>query len=440
MKLSKKNMLLLSFTLFSLFFGAGNLIFPPLLGQEAGVNTIWAFIGFLITAVVLPVLGVIVVGKFGGLTNLGNKVGATFSLIFTLLIYLSIGPGLGIPRAGSVPFEMAIAPYLPEGANLTLWMAIYTLVFFAIVLWLCLNPGKLVKRIGTFLTPSLLILIVVMFITFLIKGDKGIGEPGELYLGQPFLQGFIDGYQTMDTIAALNFGLVIMLTLNSFGVNDSKGVLKNTVYAGIFAGSILTLVYLMLTIIGSYTSGIYPPEPNGALILRRTMYELLGGFGAIVLAAIFTLACLTTCIGLTNSISTFFNTKFKKISYTKWVIIITIVSFLICNLGLNMILSISIPILNAIYPISIVLIILGLCDKFIGHNEYTYKLCIYSTAVISIIYAIDELIDLGFVSRILSYVPLYDKGFGWVIICSFMLIISIILGYFKNKHIKTSLE
>lgn len=440
MKLSKKNMLLLSFTLFSLFFGAGNLIFPPLLGQEAGVNTIWAFIGFLITAVVLPVLGVIVVGKFGGLTNLGNKVGVTFSLIFTLLIYLSIGPGLGIPRAGSVPFEMAIAPYLPEGANLTLWMVIYTLVFFAIVLWLCLNPGKLVKRIGTFLTPSLLILIVVMFITFLIKGDKGIGEPGELYLGQPFLQGFIDGYQTMDTIAALNFGLVIMLTLNSFGVNDSKGVLKNTVYAGIFAGSILTLVYLMLTIIGSYTSGIYPPEPNGALILRRTMYELLGGFGAIVLAAIFTLACLTTCIGLTNSISTFFNTKFKKISYTKWVIIITIVSFLICNLGLNMILSISIPILNAIYPISIVLIILGLCDKFIGQNEYIYKLCIYSTAVISIIYAIDELIDLGFVSRILSYIPLYDKGFGWVIICSFMLIISIILGYFKNKHIKTSLE
>ena len=162
MKLNKKNMLLLSFTLFSLFFGAGNLIFPPLLGQEAGTNTALAFIGFLITAVILPVLGVIVVGKFGGLTNLGDKVGLTFSLIFTLLIYLSIGPGLGIPRAGSVPFEMAIAPYLPEESNLTLWMVIYTLVFFAIVLWLCLNPGKLVKRIGTFLTPSLLILIIYM--------------------------------------------------------------------------------------------------------------------------------------------------------------------------------------------------------------------------------------------------------------------------------------
>ena len=137
----------------------------------------------------------------------------------------------------------------------------------------------------------------------------------------------------MDTIAALNFGLVIVLTLNSFGINDKKGVSKCTIKSGIIAGSILTIVYLMLTIIGSYTSGIYPSDPNGALILRRTMYELLGGFGAFLLAIIFTLACLTTCIGLTNSISSFFNSKFKKVSYTKWVIIITIVSFLICNLG-----------------------------------------------------------------------------------------------------------
>lgn len=436
MKLSKKNMVLLSFTLFSLFFGAGNLIFPPLLGQQAGNNTVWAFIGFLITAVVLPVLGVIVVGKFGGLTNLGNKVGVIFSFVFTMLIYLSIGPGLGIPRAGSVPFEMAIAPYLPEGANLTLWMVLYTLVFFSIVLWLCLNPGKLVKRIGTFLTPSLLTLIVVMFITFLIKGNKGIGEPDELYSTLPFLQGFVDGYQTMDTIAALNFGLVIVLTLNSFGISEEKGVVKNTILAGIFAGTILALVYLMLTIIGSSSSGVYPPEANGALILRRTMYDLMGGFGAVVLAAIFTLACLTTCVGLTNSISSFFSNKFNKISYKKWVIIITLISFLICNLGLNMILSISIPILNAIYPIAIVLIILGLLNRFIENNKYVYKLCVYSTTVISVIYAIDQLVNLGILSDILSYIPLYDKGFGWVIICVTMFLIGLILSFFIRKENK----
>lgn len=436
MKLTKKNILLLSFTVFSLFFGAGNLIFPPHLGEQAGSNTAFAFIGFLITAVILPVVGVIVVGKFNGLTNLANKVGTKFSLIFTLLIYISIGPGLGIPRAGSVPFEMAVYPYLKEGANFKLWMAIYTLVFFAVVLWLCLNPGKLVKRIGTFLTPSLLLLIIIMFVTFLIKGDKSVASPQQLYSNNAFMQGFVDGYQTMDTIAALNFGLVVVLTLNSFGINSEKSVIKETIKSSIIAGSILTLVYLMLTIIGTYTSNIYPAYENGALILRRTMFDLLGNAGAIILAAIFTLACLTTCVGLTNSISSFFESKFKRISYKNWVIIITILSFLICNLGLNMLLKVSIPILNAIYPVSIVLILLGLFDKFINKNKYIYKLCIYSTTIISVIYAIDQLANLGIVSNILSYIPLYNAGFGWVIVCSIMLVVSIILNIINNKKVK----
>lgn len=433
MKLNKKNLILLSFTLFSLFFGAGNLIFPPLLGQQSGSNAVFAFIGFFITAVVLPVLGVITVGKFNGLTNLAGKVGAKFAFVFTLLIYLSIGPGLGIPRAGSVPFEMAVFPYLPEGSNFRLSMAIYTLIFFGIVLILCLEPGKLVKRIGTILTPSLLILILLMFVVFLIKGEKSISAPDAKYLSLPLLEGFIDGYQTMDTIAALNFGLVIVLTLNGFGINEKKGIIKNTIIAGIIAGTILTVVYLMLTIIGAQTSGIYPDMENGALILRTTMFDLLGGFGAFILASIFTLACLTTCIGLTNSISSYFNSQFKKVSYTKWVIIITVVSFLICNLGLNMILSISIPILNAIYPVSIVIIILGLCDKYISENKYIYKLCIYSTTVISIIYAIDQIVNLGVLTNILSYIPLYNNGFGWVIVSCFMFVVGVIINLIFKK-------
>jgi LIVCS family branched-chain amino acid:cation transporter len=429
-------MVLISLMLFSLFFGAGNLIFPPLLGQQSGSNTIWALAGFLITAVVLPVLGVIVVGKFGGLTVLAGKVGRTFAFIFTILIYVSIGPGLGIPRAGSVPFEMAILPYLPKEANVSLWMVLYTFLFFAIVLWLCLNPGKLVKRIGNFLTPSLLLLIVIMFVTFLFKMDKTLATPSELYINLPFLQGFVDGYQTMDTIAALNFGLVIALTLTSFGINEDKKIVKYTIKAGVFAGLILTTVYLMLAVMGASTSGIYPSDANGALILRRIMYDLFGDFGAIFLAAIFTLACLTTCIGLTNSISAFFAKLFKKISYKKWVFIIIIVSFLICNLGLNMILSISIPILNAIYPVSIVLIVLGLFDKFFKNNTLVYKLCIYSTAVISSVYAIDELVELGVISNVLSYIPLYSKGFGWVSVTFIMFLISLLVVFVNKRTIE----
>ena len=188
-------MTLISFMLFSLFFGAGNLIFPPFLGQNAGDHLVSAMVGFLATAVILPVLGVIVVAEFDGLDRLAQNVGKHFSLIFTVLIYLSIGPGLGIPRAASVPFEMAVAPYLPEGQSVKLWMAVYSLVFFLIALWLCMTPGKLVNRIGHVLTPSLLILIIFLFISFLFKGEVNIAPAQEVYQKGAFFKGFSEGYQ-----------------------------------------------------------------------------------------------------------------------------------------------------------------------------------------------------------------------------------------------------
>ena len=169
MKLTKGQMITISFMLFSLFFGAGNLIFPPFLGQNAAQNTVPAVLGFLITAVILPVLGVVVVSQSEGLDKLATRVNKKFALIFTILIYLSIGPGLGIPRAASVPFEMAVAPYLPENAAIRWFMLGYSLVFFSIAAWLALNPSKLVNRIGRFLTPSLLTLIVFLFISFINK-------------------------------------------------------------------------------------------------------------------------------------------------------------------------------------------------------------------------------------------------------------------------------
>ncbi len=177
MKLTKKQTILVSFMLFSLFFGAGNLIFPPFLGQSAGSHTPIAIATFLITAVALPVLGVIVVAKFGGLEKLAGRVHPTFAIVFTVLIYLSIGPGLGIPRAASVPFEMAVAPYLGEGVNLKLYMVIYSFVFFSLATWLCLTPNKLVERIGKFLTPTLLILMIFLFVSFVSQGFGQVGNP-----------------------------------------------------------------------------------------------------------------------------------------------------------------------------------------------------------------------------------------------------------------------
>lgn len=268
MKLSRNKMLLVSFMLFSLFFGAGNLIFPPFLGQNAGNHTLPAMLGFLATAVVLPVLGVVVVARFDGLDRLGQQVGKRFAIVFTLLIYLSIGPGLGIPRAASVPFEMAVAPYLPEGTNTTVWMLVYSLAFFLVALWLCMTPGKLVNRIGHFLTPSLLVLLVFLFVCFLFRGEVNVAPSQTAYDVAPFLKGFSEGYQTMDTIAALNFGLVIATTLGSFGMTEKRDRMRHTVLAGIFAGTILALVYAMLSYMGMCSSGVYAIQDNGAWTLR----------------------------------------------------------------------------------------------------------------------------------------------------------------------------
>lgn len=433
MKLGKRNLLVVSVMLFALFFGAGNLIFPPFLGQNAGSNTLTAMVGFLATAVILPVLGVVVVARFDGLDKLGQQVGKRFALVFTLLIYLSIGPGLGIPRAASVPFEMAVAPYLPQGANLKLWMAVYSLVFFLVALWLCLNPGKLVDRIGRGLTPAMLSLLVLLFVCFLFRGQTQVAQPRESYAAAPLLKGFTEGYNTMDTIAALNFGLVISTTLASFGLVEKRDRMRYTVLAGLLAGTILALVYAMLSYMGMCSSGVYELQENGAWTLRCIVYQVFGGTGAVLLAAIFTLACLTTCVGLINSISQYFSVLFTTVSYRTWVYVITFFSLLVCNLGLNMILSISVPVLNAIYPVSIVLILLGLSHGLWKQNRFVYPMTVLGTGAVSVLYALgDAGVPLGGLGVLLHRLPLYKMGFGWLGVAAGMLVLSLLVGAFSK--------
>lgn len=429
MKLGKRNLFVVSVMLFALFFGAGNLIFPPFLGQNAGTHTLAAMAGFLATAVILPVLGVVVVARFDGLEKLGQQVGKRFALVFTLLIYLSIGPGLGIPRAASVPFEMAVAPYLPQEANLTLWMAVYSVVFFLVALWLCLSPGKLVDRIGRGLTPAMLVLLTLLFVCFVFRGETQVAQPQDSYAAAPLLKGFTEGYNTMDTIAALNFGLVISTTLTSFGLREKQDRMRYTVLAGLLAGMILALVYAMLSYMGMCSSGVYALQDNGAWTLRCIVYQVFGGTGAVLLAAIFTLACLTTCVGLINSISQYFSSLFAGVSYRTWVFVITFFSLLVCNLGLNMILSISVPVLNAIYPVSIVLILLGLSHDLWKQNRFVYPMTVLGTAAVSVLYALgDAGVPLGSLGQLLHRLPLYKMGFGWLGVALGMLVLSVLVG------------
>lgn len=220
---SMRNLIAIALMLFSLFFGAGNLIFPPMVGKLAGTGLLPAMLFFAITAVILPVLGMMAVAKTKGLTNLGNRVGNTFSLVFIILVYMSIGPFLAIPRAGSVPFEMAIAPYLPGSFSRPLALAIYTVVFFAFACAISVMNSKSVEKImGDILTPVLLAMLILLFAASLFKNMPAYGMPIGEYALNPLSKAFIDGYLTMDTLAALNFGLVISVAIEAYGITDEK--------------------------------------------------------------------------------------------------------------------------------------------------------------------------------------------------------------------------
>lgn len=435
-ELSKKDLLLVSLMLFSLFFGAGNLIFPPFLGQTAGTATWVAMVGFFITAVGFPVLGVIVVAKSGGLNLLADRVNPAFSSVFTVLIYLSIGPCLGIPRAGSLPFEMAVAPYLPKGVSVTFAMFLFTLIFFSVAYWLSLSPTKLVDRMGKVLTPALLALIAVIFISALVKPLGGYGDPTGPYVNSAFVTGFLEGYLTMDTIAALNFGIVIAMAIKTKGIDDEKVVVSTSIKAGMIAGVLLIAIYSVLGHLGATSGGRFGATENGAQTLTNVMNYIFGKPGAVLLAVVFTLACLTTCVGLITSCSQYFATLTKKVTYKNWVAVLALFSMTVANLGLTKILSISVPVLNAIYPIAIMLIVLGCLDKFFKGSSAVYSLTILFTGVVSIVDALGQAgINLGSMVSVFEKLPLYSDGLGWVVPALAGMSIGVVVMMFKEKSI-----
>lgn len=415
--LSKKEFITISIMLFGLFFGAGNLIFPPMLGNQAGQMTLPSLMAFSVTAVIFPVLGVVAVAKTKGLTNLANRVGPKFSLIYTSMIYLSIGPGLGIPRAGSMPFEMAIKPHMSGQKEELLARLIYTMIFFSLAYLISLNPGKLVDRMGKILTPALLVLILVMFIGVFVNNTNQAALPVEDYADMPRVKGFLEGYNTMDAVSALNFGLVISLAIKSFKIEDEKKVIKYTIGTGVLAGVVLFLVYAMLAYIGKTSSILGQGVENGAIILSNTTNQYFGSFGFILLVLIFSLACLTTCVGLLTSGSNYFEGLSKnKISYKKWLRIWTLFSFLVANFGLNLILKISVPVLTAIYPISLILIVMALTQDIFNFNRMVYRATSLVTVFISVVSALDAAsIQLPLLGDLIGKLPFANLGLAWVV-------------------------
>ena len=405
-KLRGRNLLFVGFTLFSMFFGAGNLIFPPFLGAQAGANTWLAFAGFAMSAIGLPVLGVIAVARSGGLAALAGRVHPRFAAVFTLLIYLSIGPCLAIPRTASTSFEM-LAPLVGGGAARQL---IYSALFFAAAFLVALRPEKLTDRLGKLLCPALIVLIVVLFAGCLLHPPAAhYAAAGEPYTALPAAAGFLAGYQTMDTIAALNFGAVIALNIRAKGVADERQVVRGTIRAGWVAGAVLLALYAMLTHAGALSGAAFPGGETGADTLTQLARGLFGRPGLVLLAAIFVIACLNTCIGLISCVSEYFHGLFPRVPYAAFAAFFALASMVVSNIGLAGIIALSTPVLNAIYPVAIVLIALSFVPRLAAYR-WVYPLAVGLTCVQSVA----DAFALPGLSALLDRLPLAGLGFGWV--------------------------
>src|SRR5690625_4610945 len=291
----------IGFMLFALFFGAGNLIFPAQLGQLSGDNIWIAAVGFLITGVGLPLLGVLAMAYSGSdnLQDLSSRVHPVYGLLFTALLYLTIGPFFAAPRTGTVAYEIGIAPFVSDSFGDTA-LLLFTIVFFIITLLFSLFPAKIVDNIGKILAPALVVLLVFLLVVAIMQPMGPIGAPQAGYEGtnEAFISGFLEGYNTMDALASLVFAIIVIGVIKSMGITNQREIFKATAKSGIIAISLLGIIYVGIMYLGATSVSLLGIFETGGPVLNGTASHYFGTFGAIILAIVIILACLTTAIGL----------------------------------------------------------------------------------------------------------------------------------------------
>lgn len=447
--LNFKSYLIIGMMLFALFFGAGNLIFPAQLGQYAGTEVAIAITGFLITGVGLPLLGILALGysKSNDLRDLSSRVHPIYGLIFTSLLYLTIGPFFALPRTAAVAYEIGIAPFTAGSSGSTI-LLVFSIIFFAIALALSLNPLEIVNKIGKFLSPAILVTLAVLLIAALFMPMGAIGAPQENYTDSPFLTGFLEGYNTMDALASLVFGIIVIASVRKLGVNSAKGVLAATLKSAVIAAVLLAVVYTGIAYLGATSTGTLGLLETGGPVLSGASAHYFGTFGQLLLAVIITLACLTTAVGLIVANAGFFNKLTPMINYKIYVVIFSVFSLIVTNAGLANIIAFSIPVLLFLYPLAIVLIILAFLSPLFKHRRLVYAAAIIVTFFIA---AVDGMKTLtasinvenpqwlqSIVDFYNSILPLYSEGLGWLLPALATILITGIIARFTTGEDVTS--
>ena len=402
-----KDVLLTGFALFAMLFGAGNLIFPPMLGYETNSSWVPTMLAFTITGVGFPFLGILSVSIVGnGIKDFANRVSPTFSKIFAIISILAIGPMLAIPRTGATAYEIT---FLYNGMESPIYKYIYLICYFGIVILFSLRANKVIERVGKILTPILLILLFLIIIKGIFFANLSV-KP-DIY-PHAFKRGFLEGYQTMDTIASIAYAGIILKAIKNGRNLTQKQEFSFLIKAGLVAILSLALIYGGFALVGAKMHSVLVTKDKIELLVKTTSY-LLGGYGNLILAICVAGACLTTAIGLVATVGEFFSsiTSFK---YENIVIFTVIISFLLSILGVESIIRISVPILIFIYPVMISLTILNLFGKYIK-NDYVYKGVVLFTGIIGLIESLESLgIENYYTNSILEILPFSDYGLTWL--------------------------
>ncbi len=428
--------------LFGMFFGAGNLIFPVFLGANAGTNSAPAALGFIVTGVGLPLLGVtaLAMSRANGLFELSSKPSKKYGMFFTCVLYLTIGPFFAIPRCATTSYTVGLERVVPQDGNGQLYLFLFSVVFFALAFFFAMKPSGILTWVGKVLTPIFLVFLAILVFTALfspVSGASADAAPIGNYVNKSFFTGFLDGYNTMDALASLAFGIVVVSTIRQFGVKDPKDVAVNTARSGFFSCLLMAVIYVAIVIVGVRSRALFPPAENGGVTLAQVARYHLGNVGLFVLAATVTLACLKTAVGLIVSCSETFSKLFPKgPSYRVWSVIITFVSFGVANIGLSAIIEYAVPVLMFLYPLSIVLILLALCGRLFDNSKVVYAWTLGFTGVAAVYDFLNSLPESlrnalhmnGILAVIQSWLPFSEFGMAWL--CP--AVIGFVVGLIRN--------
>lgn len=446
-KLTIKENIFIGSMLFGLFFGAGNLIFPIHLGQTAGAHVFTANLGFLITAIGLPFLGIIAIGvsKTNGIFEISSRVSKIYAYLFTIGLYLVIGPFFALPRLATTSYEIAFSPFIsPVQAKFVL--PIFSILFFLVAWFFARKPSKILDYIGKFLNPVFLVLLGIVVLLAFIHPMGGVSHApvSAQYKEGALLKGFIDGYNTLDALASLAFGIIIVTTIKKLGVTHPNIIAKETFKSGTISIVGMGLIYSLLAIMGTMSLGNFKVSENGGIALAQIAQHYLGDYGIIVLSLIIVVACLKTAIGLITAFSETFTELFPKQKYIMFATVVSVLACIFANVGLTKIIMYSTPVLMFIYPLAITLILLTLASPLFYHSKIVYRFTTFFTMIAAFIDGVkaspEFFVKTSFARFIIylgeKYLPFFTIGMGWIIPALIGFIIGLIV--FKVRGSKQS--